>query len=62
MDHPSFAGPVNIGSEEMISINDFATMAIEIAGKSLTIDNIEGDKFVKKYGFPCPMGGSWAQL
>src|SRR6185295_20160134 len=28
-----FTGPVNIGSEEMISINDFAKMAIEISGK-----------------------------
>jgi len=37
-----FSGPVNIGSEEMISINDFAKMAIAISGKTLTIKNIEG--------------------
>lgn len=37
-----FSGPVNIGSEEMISINDFANMAIEIAGKKLSINNIPG--------------------
>ena len=37
-----FIGPVNIGSEEMISINDFAKMIIEISGKSITINNIEG--------------------
>jgi len=51
-----FKGPVNIGSEEMISINDFAKMAIEICGKTLTIDNIDGDRFKSKYGFKCPIG------
>ena len=35
-------GPVNIGSEEMISINDFTKMIIDISGKNLTINNIEG--------------------
>lgn len=34
--------PVNIGSEEMISINEFAKMIIDISGKSLTIKNIDG--------------------
>lgn len=38
----NFSGPVNIGSEEMISINDFAKMVIDISGKKLTIKNIEG--------------------
>ena len=51
-----FTGPVNIGSEEMIAINDFARMAIEISGKDLTIDNIDGERFATKYGFPCPIG------
>ncbi len=51
-----FQDPVNIGSEEMISINNFAKMAIKISNKNLTIDNIEGDRFKKKYGFPCPIG------
>lgn len=37
-----FTGPVNIGSEEMISINDFAQMAINISGKNLKIKNIDG--------------------
>jgi len=37
-----FMGPVNIGSEEMISINDLAQMIINISGKNLTIKNIEG--------------------
>ena len=42
-----FAGPVNIGSEEMISINDFAKMAISISGKKLTIKNITGPTGVR---------------
>ena len=56
MDHPTFQGPVNIGSEEMISINNFARMVIQISGKTLGIDNIDGDRFEEKYGFPCPLG------
>lgn len=42
-----FTGPVNIGSEEMISINDFAKMAIDISGKNLTIKNIKGPTGVR---------------
>jgi GDP-D-mannose 3',5'-epimerase len=34
--------PLNIGSEEMLSINDFAKMIIQISGKDLTINNIPG--------------------
>ena len=37
-----FSGPVNIGSEEMISINEFAKMVIGISGKKLQIKNIPG--------------------
>ena len=43
----NFMGPVNIGSEEMISINDFAKMAIAISGKTLTIKNIPGPTGVR---------------
>jgi nucleoside-diphosphate-sugar epimerase len=42
MDNETFEGPVNIGSEEMIAINEFAKMAIEISGKQLQIKNIPG--------------------
>lgn len=42
-----FSGPVNIGSEEMISINDFAQLAIEISGKNLKIKNIAGPQGVR---------------
>jgi len=51
-----FTGPVNIGSEEMVTINQLAEMAIGISGKNLIIENIEGEEFVKKYGFKCPLG------
>jgi GDP-D-mannose 3',5'-epimerase len=42
-----FSGPVNIGSEEMISINDFAKMVIDIAGKDISIKNITGPTGVR---------------
>jgi nucleoside-diphosphate-sugar epimerase len=51
-----FTGPVNIGSEEMVTINQLAEMAIKISGKNLTIKNIDGEEFVEKYGFKCPLG------
>lgn len=51
-----FTGPVNIGSEEMISINNFAQMAIDISQKNVIIHNIDGDDFKAKYGHPCPIG------
>ena len=52
----NFKGPVNIGSEEMVSINQLAAMAINASKKSLSIRNIQGDAFGIKYGFPCPVG------
>lgn len=39
--------PVNIGSEEMISINDFARMIISISGKDIRIRNIPGPEGVR---------------
>ena len=37
-----FSGPVNIGSEEMVTINQLAQMVMQIAGKKLTIRHIAG--------------------
>jgi nucleoside-diphosphate-sugar epimerase len=51
-----FTGPVNIGSEEMVTINQLAGMAIAISEKDLKIKNIEGQEFIDKYGFKCPLG------
>ncbi|MEM0944845.1 MAG: NAD-dependent epimerase/dehydratase family protein [Pseudomonadota bacterium] len=42
-----FEGPVNIGSEEMISINDLARMIIGISGKEIDIRNIPGPQGVR---------------
>ncbi len=56
MRQKSFTGPVNIGSEEMISINKLAEMAIKISNKKLKIQNLQGKEFFDKYGFNCPVG------
>jgi GDP-D-mannose 3',5'-epimerase len=37
-----FEGPVNIGSEEMVTINQLAGMIIGIAEKDLSVNNIPG--------------------
>jgi len=42
-----FEGPVNIGSDEMVSINQFADMIMTIAGKSLSVRHIEGPTGVR---------------
>jgi GDP-D-mannose 3', 5'-epimerase len=36
-----FTGPVNIGSEEMVTINQLAEMTMEIAGKQLRLRHID---------------------
>ncbi len=40
--YSDFIGPVNIGSEEMVSINQLAEIVMNIAGKKLTIKHIPG--------------------
>ena len=42
-----FTGPVNIGSEEMVSINQLAGIAIKLSGKKLSINHISGPTGVK---------------
>jgi len=51
-----FAGPVNIGSEEMVTINQLAKMAIDISKRDISFYNITGQEFYDKYGFKCPTG------
>ena len=51
-----FYGPVNIGSEEMVTINKLAEMSIDISKKNISYKNIFGEEFLKKYGFKCPIG------
>lgn len=43
----SFYGPVNIGSEEMIAINDFAKLIASVANKNISISNIDGPTGVR---------------
>ena len=43
----TFFGPVNIGSEEMISINNFAYLIADVAGKKINIRNIDGPTGVR---------------
>ncbi len=38
----TFAGPVNIGSEEMVTINQLAAMVMQIAGKTVKLRHIPG--------------------
>jgi nucleoside-diphosphate-sugar epimerase len=42
-----FQGPVNIGSEEMVTINQLADMTMKIAGKKLAIKHIAGPMGVR---------------
>ena len=42
MDSTTFFGPVNIGSEEMVSINLLAEIVMGIAGKSIKLKHIDG--------------------
>ena len=38
----SWTGPVNIGSDEMVTINQLAEMIIGISGKHISIKHIDG--------------------
>ncbi len=40
-------GPVNIGSDEMVTINELAEMAADIAGKNISLNHIEGPQGVR---------------
>lgn len=42
-----FMGPVNVGSEEMVSINALAEMVMDVAGKKLKISHIDGPTGVR---------------
>ena len=42
MDSPDFFGPVNIGSEEMVTINQLAQIIMEVANKKVSLNHIPG--------------------
>jgi nucleoside-diphosphate-sugar epimerase len=43
----SWTGPVNIGSEEMVTIDQLATLAARIAGKGVTLRHVPGPQGVR---------------
>lgn len=43
----SFQGPLNIGSQEMVSLNELVRMVVDVAGKRLSIRNIPGPQGVR---------------
>ncbi len=47
MDSETFSGPVNIGSEEMVTINQLAGITMEIAHKKLALNHIPGPTGVR---------------
>lgn len=42
-----YSSPINIGSEELISVNDLAKLVIDISGKDLKIKNVDGVQGVR---------------
>ena len=42
MAHPNFIGPINIGSEEMVTINQLVDITAKIAGKEISKMHIDG--------------------
>jgi nucleoside-diphosphate-sugar epimerase len=47
MNCTTFRGPVNIGSEEMVTINQMARMIMDLAGKQLAIKHVPGPMGVR---------------
>ena len=45
--YSDFEGPINIGSDFLISINDLVLMVAEIANKNIKIKNISGPQGVR---------------
>ena len=39
-----------------VTLNKLAQIAIDCSGKDIKINNIDGQDFIDKYGFPCPLG------
>jgi GDP-D-mannose 3', 5'-epimerase len=42
MNHPNFMGPINIGSEEMVTINQLVDVTAKVAGKQISRKHISG--------------------
>jgi nucleoside-diphosphate-sugar epimerase len=42
MEHPDFSGPLNIGSEEMVTLNQLVEITASVANKNVTVKNVSG--------------------
>jgi nucleoside-diphosphate-sugar epimerase len=42
-----FSGPVNLGSSEMVTINEYVEMVADIAGKQISLNHVEGPEGVR---------------
>jgi nucleoside-diphosphate-sugar epimerase len=42
-----FVGPVNIGSDEMVTINDLVKYVIDISGKEVYVKHVDGPTGVR---------------
>jgi len=40
--HPTYQGPINIGSDEMVTINELVEKIVQISGKKITVKHIDG--------------------
>jgi nucleoside-diphosphate-sugar epimerase len=47
MSKRDFFGPINIGSEEMVSINELVAITAKVAGKNVTIRSVDGPTGVR---------------
>ena len=47
MRNPDFVGPINIGSEEMVSINQLVEIAALIANKKVKVKHVPGPQGVR---------------
>ncbi len=45
--HKTFCGPVNIGSEEMVTINDLVSITSRLAAKNVQVNHIQGPTGVR---------------
>jgi GDP-D-mannose 3',5'-epimerase len=45
--HSDFDQPLNLGTERMVSINELASIIMQIAGKSLSVEHIDGPEGVR---------------
>ena len=45
----SWTGPVNIGSEELVTINQLSNKIMEIAGKTIDIKHVRGTNYIRRW-------------